>query len=160
MPHARSRRHLVEAMMPRRSRRCLALALILAAGVLAAGAPALGQTPKRGGILNAMLIENPPGFSIHESSTIAGVWPVAPCYSNLVIFDPLKPFETVDTVIGELAERWTWHDGQAFTAKDVKHTFDVVRESADAPAKLRINPRKDWYASVEAIETPDPHTVI
>ena len=163
--------------MPRRSRRCLALALILAAGVLAAGAPALGQTPKRGGILNAMLIENPPGFSIHESSTIAGVWPVAPCYSNLVIFDPLKPFETVDTVIGELAERWSWqdnyrnlvfflrknvkwHDGQAFTAKDVKHTFDVVRESADAPAKLRINPRKDWYASVEAIETPDPHTVI
>jgi len=34
-----------------------------------------------------MLIENPPGFSIHESATIAGVWPVAPCFSNLVLFD-------------------------------------------------------------------------
>jgi hypothetical protein len=68
------------------------LSLVLAAGLLGTlavtGAPA--QTAKRGGILNAMLIENPPGFSIHEAATIAGVWPVASCYSNLVIYDPLK----------------------------------------------------------------------
>src|SRR4026208_483047 len=137
--------------MPSRSLITLLLTVLV---LVAAGAPA-AQTPKRGGVLNAMLIENPPGFSIHESATIAGVWPVAPCYSNLVIFDPLKPYETADTVIGELAERWCWHDnyrnlvfflrksvkwhdGQAFTAKDVKYTFDVVRESAEAPAKLRI----------------------
>jgi peptide/nickel transport system substrate-binding protein len=42
----------------------------------------------------------------------------------------------------------------------VKYTFDVVREAPDAPARLRINPRKDWYANVEAIETPDPRTVV
>src|SRR5205814_8163176 len=130
MPHARSRRHLVEESMRRRS---LAVVLVLVIAALAAGAPAIGQTPKRGGILNAMLIENPPGFSLHESATIAGVWPVAPCYSNLVIFDPFKPYETVATVIGELAARWSWpdnyrtpafflrknlkrHDGQPFTA--------------------------------------------
>src|SRR5436190_18956702 len=107
MPHARSRRHPVEEPMPTRSL-VLTLALVMAA--LVGGGPALGQTPRRGGVLNAMLIENPPGFSIHESSTIAGVWPVAPCYSNLVLFDPLKPYETVDTVIGELAERWSWQD--------------------------------------------------
>jgi peptide/nickel transport system substrate-binding protein len=135
------------------------------------------QAPKRGGVLNAMLGEDPPGFSIHESATISGLWPVAPCYSNLVIFDPLKPNESVQTVLPELAEKWSWqdnyrnlvfflrknvkwHDGQPFTSRDVKYTFDIVRESPDAPAKLRINPRKDWYASVEAIETPDPHTVI
>jgi hypothetical protein len=41
-------------------------------------------------VLNAMLAEDPPGFSIHESATISGVWPVMPCYSNLVLFDPLK----------------------------------------------------------------------
>ena len=28
------------------------------------------------------------------------------------------------------------------------------------PAKLRLNPRKDWYANVEAIEAPDPYTVV
>src|SRR2546426_846448 len=36
----------------------------------------------------------------------------------------------------------------------------MVREGPDAPAKLRINPRKDWYANVESIETPDAHTVV
>jgi peptide/nickel transport system substrate-binding protein len=157
------------------SRAVTSLVLVLAV-LVAAGAPD-AQTPKRGGVLNAMLIENPPGFSIHESATIAGVWPVAPCFSNLVIFDPLKPVESADTIVPELAEKWSWqdsyrslvfflrknvkwHDGQPFTAKDVKYTFDVVREAADAPTKLRLNPRKEWYANVEAIEAPEPHTVV
>jgi peptide/nickel transport system substrate-binding protein len=83
------------------------LSIALAVLVLAvAGVPA-AQTPRRGGVLNAMLIENPPGFSIHEAVTIAGVWPVAPCFSNLVIFDPLKPVDTAETVIPELAEKWS-----------------------------------------------------
>ena len=142
--------------MTRRSWLSLTLAALLLGTLAVTGV--LAQTPKRGGVLNAMLIENPPGFSIHEAATIAGVWPVAPCYSNLVIFDPLKPAESVDTIIPELAEKWSWqdnyrnlvfflrrnvkwHDGQPFTAKDVKFTFDVVRESADAPGKLRLNPR-------------------
>jgi hypothetical protein len=56
--------------MPRHS---LALMLVLVLAALTAAVPAIGQAPKRGGVLNAMLIENPPGFSIHESATIAGV---------------------------------------------------------------------------------------
>jgi peptide/nickel transport system substrate-binding protein len=152
---------------------CLGLAILIAA----LGAPAVGQTPKRGGILNSMVIEDPPGFSIHEAATISTVWPMSPCYSNLVYFDPLKPQESADTVIPELAERWSWqdghrnlvfflrknvkwHDGHPFTSKDVKYTFDVVREAKEAPAKLRLSPRKDWYANVDAIEAPDPHTVV
>ena len=83
----------------------------------------------------------------------------------------------METSCGELAEKWSWqdnyrnlvfflrkgvkwHDGQPFTSKDVKYTFDMLREAPDAAGKLRINPRKDWYANVEAIEAPDPHTVI
>ena len=81
------------------------LGLVTLVGMLAAVAPVGSQTPKRGGILTAMLAEDPPGLSIHESATISGVWPVAPCYSNLVIFDPFKPLESADTVIPELAER-------------------------------------------------------
>jgi peptide/nickel transport system substrate-binding protein len=30
----------------------------------------------------------------------------------------------------------------------------------EAPQKLRINPRKEWYDNVEAIEAADPHTVV
>src|SRR5712664_2309709 len=158
-----------------RVRSLLPLALI--AAVALAGAPAHGQAPKRGGILNAMLGEDPPGFSIHEVATISGLWPVMPCYSNLVLFDQLKAHETAETVLPELAEKWSWqdnyrnlvfflrkgvkwHDGKPFTSKDVKYTFDVVREAADAPAKLRLNPRKDWYANIDAIEAADPHTVV
>jgi peptide/nickel transport system substrate-binding protein len=156
---------------------CLALGLLLVVGAIAAGVPAVGQTPKRGGIRNAMLGEDPPGLSIHEAATISALWPMAPCYSNLVIFDPLKAQESAETVLPELAERWSWqdnyrnlvfflrknvrwHDGQPFTARDVKYTYDIVREAPDAPAKLRLSPRKDWYTNVEAIEAPDPHTLI
>ena len=168
------------------------LAVLLAGATLLLAAPAADSqsrtpgskgpgtpdvAPRRGGILQSMVTEDPPGFSIHESATVSTVWPMSPCYSNLVLFDPTKVQETVDTVIGELAEKWSWqdnhrnlvmflrknvkwHDGQAFTSRDVKYTFDVVREAPDAPAKLRLSPRKEWYANIEAIEAPDAHTVV
>ena len=164
-----------------RPRFLLCLAILCALVTVVLTAPVSSQTtppPKSGGVLNMMLREDlPQGFSIHETSTISTVWPAMPCFNNLVLFDPLKKTESADTVIGELAEKWSWqdnyrnlvfflrrgvkwHDGQPFTAKDVKFTFDMLREAPDAPAKLRINPRKDWYANVEAIETPDAYTAV
>jgi peptide/nickel transport system substrate-binding protein len=140
--------------------------------------PAAGQAPKSGGTLNVMLREDlAQGFATHETSTVATSTPSLPCFSNLVLFDQSKKNESMDTVVGELAEKWSWqdnyknlvfflrkdvkwHDGKPFTSKDVKYTFDMVREAPDATAKLRINPRKDWYANVEHIEAPDPHTVV
>ena len=103
------------------SRLAVGLVAVIAA-LAAAGLPAVGQTPKRGGILNAMALEDPPGFSIHESSTISGVWPVAPCYSNLVTFDPLKPMESAGTVMPELAERWSWQDAIATSSSSSART--------------------------------------
>src|SRR5215470_5304620 len=158
----------------------LAAALWTALGALAlsAAGPALAQTPKPGGHLNVMQREDlPQGFAVHETSTVSTSFPSMPCFNNLVVFDQLKRQESPDTLVGELAEKWSWqdnyrnlvfflrkdvkwHDGKPFTSKDVKYTFDVVREAPDAPAKLRINGRKEWYGNVEAIETPEPHTVI
>jgi peptide/nickel transport system substrate-binding protein len=139
---------------------------------------AVGQAPKSGSTLNLMQREDlAQGFAVHETATISDVWPAGPCFNNLVIFDPAKKVESQDTIIGELAEKWSWqdnyknlvfslrkdvkwHDGKPFTSRDVKFTFDVVRGAADAQGKLRLNPRKDWYANVEAIEAADPHTVV
>lgn len=147
-------------------------------GVLAVTfAPAIGQAPKSGGILNVWHRENPPSLSIHEEATISTVLPMSACYNNLVLFDPLKKQESEATIIPELAEKWSWqdggrtlvfflrkdvkwHDGQLFTAKDVKYTFDVVRAAPDAPAKLRVNPRKGWYDNVVSIDAPDAYTVL
>ena len=64
------------------------------------------QVPKSGGSLNIMLCEDmPQGFAIHETSTISTVFPASACFNNLVFFDPLKPIESTDTIIGELASR-------------------------------------------------------
>ena len=136
-----------------------------------------GGTPKAGGVLTLVLGDAIPSMSIHEEATIANVWSMMPCYNNLVLFDPLKPQETLETIIGELAERWEWqeggkalvfhlrtgvkwHDGQAFSSKDVKYTFDTVREAPEATVRLRVNPRKLWYDNVAAIEAPAPDTVV
>ena len=161
-------------MTPKRS---LTLVTILVA-TLALSGPAMSQAPKSGGSLNVMQREDlPQGFAVHETATISTVWPSSPCFNNLVFYDPLKRVESMDTVIGELAEKWSWqdnyrnlvfflrkgvkwHDGQPFTSKDVKFTFDMVREAPDAQSKLRINPRKDWYANIQTIEAPEPYTVI
>jgi peptide/nickel transport system substrate-binding protein len=152
--------------------------LVLLAVLLLSGVPATGQSPKTGGTLNVMLREDlSQGFAIHETSTISVVWPASPCFSNLVYYDPLKKTESLDTIIGELAEKWSWqeggrnlvfflrkgvkwHDGQPFTSKDVKFTFDMLRGAPDAEGKLRINPRKDWYANIQSVEAPDAHTVV
>src|SRR5882724_1652336 len=153
-------------------RLCLVLAFLT--GVCP---PAESQTPKKGGVLQTVLIEDPPGLLAHESATVSNVWPMSPCYSNLVLFHPLKMLESADTVIPELAERWSWqdnyrnlvfflrknvkwHDGKPLTSRDVKYTFDVAREAPEAPTKFRLSPRKDWWVNVEAIEAPEPHTVV
>src|SRR5688572_20473495 len=168
--------------MPRLRIAASFLAIFALSTVLLTEGPAIGQAPgkapKSGGVLLVSQREDTPqGFAIHESSTISTSWPAAPCFSNLVLFDPFKPQESVDTVIGELAEKWSWqdnyrnlvfflrkgvkwHDGQPFTSKDVKFTFDMLRGAPDAEGKLRINPRKDWYANVQSIEAPDAHTVV
>ena len=161
--------------------RILCFLLILSGVAL----PAAAQAPappvregKPGGILRLVLREDlPQGFSVHETATNSVTWPSMPCYSNLVVYDQTKRFGRMETIVPELAEKWSWqdnyrnlvfflrkdvkwHDGQPFTSKDVKFTFDTVREAPDAPAKLRINPRKEWYANVDAVEAPDPHTVV
>src|SRR5215468_3964996 len=100
---------------------CLTL---VSAAVLGSLLAAEGQTPKRGGVLQSVLIEDPPGLLVHESATVSNVWPMSPCYSNLVLFDPAKPQESVDTVIPELADRWSWQDNYRnlvfFLKKNVK----------------------------------------
>jgi len=54
--------------------------VLLAALALAAARPEARRPKDRGGVPSStrMLAEDPPGFSIHESSTISGVWPLSP----------------------------------------------------------------------------------
>jgi peptide/nickel transport system substrate-binding protein len=163
-------------MRPRPLLSLLSLAAVL---LLLVALPAIGQSgaPKYGGVLVTSPLSATPSLSPHEESTIATVQQASPCFSNLVYYDPTKKVESADTIIPELAEKWSWqdgyrnlvfllrrdvkwHDGKPFTAQDVKYTFDMVRAAPDAKARLKVNPRKLWYDGIEAIEVPDPYTVV
>src|SRR5262249_61044088 len=81
------------------------LVLSFALAVFAA-APAAAQ--KKGGTLRLYHNDNPPSTSLLEESTIASVMPFAAVFNNLMVFDPAKPHERIDTVIPDLAESWSW----------------------------------------------------
>ena len=64
---------------------------------LVAATPAAAQ--KRGGTLRLYHNDNPPSASLLEESTIASVTPFAAVFNNLVVFDPSKVHESLETVI-------------------------------------------------------------
>jgi peptide/nickel transport system substrate-binding protein len=128
-------------------------------------APASAQ--KRGGTLRLYHNDTPPSTSLLEESTIASVTPFAALFNNLVVFDPAKVHESLETVIPDLAESWSWdstntklsfklragvkwHDGQPFTAKDVQCTWRMLIGKGDTPDFHR-NPRKVWYSKLQDV---------
>ncbi len=145
----------------------LVLAAALAATTIAsAQVSAAAAEPKPGGILKMYHRETPGGLSIHEEATYSTVTPMMGVFNNLVLYDQHKPQNTLDTIVPDLAVSWSWsadhlaltfklrqgvkwHDGQPFTAKDVKCTWDMLRGVSQE--KFRKNPRKDWYANVTEI---------
>src|SRR3989442_4288464 len=64
----------------------------LAALMILAGSPSLGQAPKSGGWLNLRLREDlPQGFAIHESPTFSTMCPAEQCLHKHDLLDPIKP---------------------------------------------------------------------
>jgi peptide/nickel transport system substrate-binding protein len=132
---------------------------------LVAASPAAAQ--KKGGTLRLYHNDNPPSTSLHEEATIASVTPFAAIFNNLVVFDPAKPHESLETVIPDLAESWSWdatntrltfklrhgvkwHDGQPFTAKDVQCTWRMLIGKGETQDFHR-NPRKVWYSKLQDV---------
>jgi peptide/nickel transport system substrate-binding protein len=122
---------------------------------------------KRGGTLRLYHNDLPPSASLHEESTIASVTPFAAIFNNLVVFDPAKPHESLETVIPDLAESWSWdstntrltfklkqgvkwHDGQPFTAKDVQCTWRMLIGKGET-SDFKRNPRKTWYSKLQDV---------
>lgn len=143
----------------------------LAAGIVALGIVAMAASPasaqKKGGTLRLYHNDNPPSTSLLEESTIASVMPFAAVFNNLVVFDPAKVHESIDTVIPDLADSWSWdstntkltfklhhgvkwHDGQPFTAKDVQCTWRMLIGKAETQ-DFKRNPRKVWYTKLRDV---------
>ena len=142
-------------------------ALVSALSVIAiglTGAPALAQ--KQGGTFRGANSANPASLSVHEEVTIATVMPISPVFSNLVRFDPLKPVNSPETIIPELAQSWTWddsgtkltfkltpgvkwHDGKPFSSKDVQCTWHWLNGKVEG--YFRKNPRRIWYENLKEV---------
>lgn len=142
-----------------------AYAIALLGIALLAVTPAAAQ--KRGGTLRLYHNDNPPSASLHEESTIASVTPFSAVFNNLVMFDPARVHESLETVIPDLAESWSWdptntrltfklrhgvkwHDGQPFTAKDVQCTWRMLIGKSGTQDFHR-NPRKVWYSTLQDV---------
>jgi peptide/nickel transport system substrate-binding protein len=140
-------------------------ALVLLSASLLISSPAEAQ--KRGGTLRLYHNDNPPSTSLLEESTVSSAAPFAPIFNNLVRFDPAKPHESLDTIIGDLAESWSWdatntkltfklrqgvkwHDGTPFTAKDVQCTWRMLIGKGDT-SDFHRNPRKIWYTKLQDV---------
>jgi peptide/nickel transport system substrate-binding protein len=129
--------------------------------------PVLAQKP--GGVLKLYHRDSPASVSILEEATISTIIPMTGVFSNLVVFDPKIPQESLQSVVPDLATSWEWsedgktltfklrsgvkwHDGKPFTAADVKCTWDLLLGKGSA--KLRINPRKTWWENVVDVAAP------
>lgn len=149
----------------------LTKALAALAGLTVLAAPALAQTPKKGGVLNFAVVAEPPTFDCHGTTTFATLHPVRPHYNGLLKFvgDVNKELK----VVGDLAKSWEmskdgltytfklhdnvkFHDGSKFTSEDVKASYERIVK----PPQGVISARQALHNDIVAIETPDPLTAV
>src|SRR5258708_31668892 len=155
----------------KRDLRVLAAAVELSLALTTADA-ALAQ--KQGGILRMPHFDSPASMSLLEESTVAVTRPMMPVFNNLVMFKQDVPQNSLRSIVPDLATSWAWneegteltfplrqgakwHDGQPFTAQDVKCTWDMLTGKSEN--KLRLNPRKSWYRNLEEVSVNGDYEV-
>ncbi|MBI2886833.1 MAG: ABC transporter substrate-binding protein [Chloroflexi bacterium] len=134
----------------------------------AGGAAPPTDQPRRGGVLALTTDNDPPSFDLHQESTTGMQHITAPAYDGLVMYDPMDP----KSIVPDLAERWEltpdgrtytfslrkgvkFHNGNPFTAQDVKFSLDRMR---DPPQGVR-SPRRGVFEAVEKVEMVDDYAV-
>jgi len=151
--------------------RALSAAVPLLAALSLAPAAA-GEKP--GGQLRIGWFDSPASMSILEESTLATQRPMMGVFNNLVMYKQDVAQNSPKSIVPDLATGWAWneegteltfplhkgvkwHDGKPFTAADVRCTFDLLQ--GKAAEKLRINPRKSWYANLVEVTTKGDYEV-
>ena len=143
----------------------------LVAIALSAPLASAQDKPRAGGELVFVVPAEPPSYDGHREGTFALVHPAAPHYNTLLRVDPGD--RTGTRVVGDLAESWTitdegrtytlrlrkgvkFHDGSELTSRDAKASYDKIVSPPAGVASFR----KAQYVDVEAVEAPDPYTIV
>src|SRR5580704_15298946 len=103
-----------------------------------------GVAEKSGGVLKVQHWDSPASMSILEEATYSTVMPIMEVMNNLVLYRQDVAQNSMDTIVPDLAESWSWsedgteltfklrhgvkwHDGKPFAAADVKCTWDLLQ---------------------------------
>lgn len=119
----------------------------------------------RGGTLNVAISADP--GHLNPAITTSGATHTAAelLYNGLVEYtDELEPVPSLadsweiqddgETYVFQLRDDVVWHDGEPFTSEDVRYSFEEVLAEHHARTAASMG------AALEAVETPDDHTVI
>ena len=139
-------------------------------GAAATPRAAATSAARPGGTLNYRINADPPSLNLWTEFTYIVAGGIAPVYNQLLQLDPLDE----SRVIADLAKSWEytsddktevvfklqdveikWHDGQRFTAEDVKATYEWLRE----PPRGQQSQRTTAARNIQSIELPDAKTV-
>jgi peptide/nickel transport system substrate-binding protein len=146
--------------------------VVIAIVILGLAGPAAAQDkPRAGGELIFAVPSEPPSYDGHREETFGVIHPVAPHYNTLMRVDPTDKSGT--KIVNDLAESWTmakdgrtytfklrrgvkFHDGSEMTSADVKASYDKII----FPPQGVASDRQGQYVVVEAVQAPDPYTVV
>lgn len=138
------------------------LSSALALSALAAAPALTAQEVERGGTLVLATIQQPRHLNSAVQSGIATAVPAAQIFASLLrygeTFDP-EPYlaeswefsEDSKALTLKLRSGATFHDGQPITSEDVIWSLGVAKDN---------HPFSSMLAPVEALEAPDPQTVV
>src|SRR6516162_2492286 len=102
-----------EARRMKRHLRCFTVFSALLGAIFGAE-PGLAQKP--GGILRLYHWDSPASMSIHEEVTLATDVPMMGVFNNLVLFDQHVVRNSLQSIMPELANSWSWsEDGMQLT---------------------------------------------
>jgi peptide/nickel transport system substrate-binding protein len=152
-------------------RRCLEIIAIAIVAAALAGPAAAQDKPRYGGELVFAVPSEPPSYDGHREETFGAIHPLAPHYNTLLRVDPND--KTGTKLVNDLAESWSmakdgrtytfklrrgvkFHDGSEMTSKDVKASYDKII----FPPQGVASDRQGQYVVVEAVQAPDPYTVV
>ncbi|CAN5199329.1 ABC transporter substrate-binding protein [soil metagenome] len=123
-----------------------------------------GGSPVKGGTLTAALTGNPSSMDPAAAGIYTSLQVIDNIFSKLITMDEKGKF------IPELATKWTqndektytfdlrsgvkFHNGEPFSATDVKYTFDRILDPATASTYATL------YSSLESVEVASPTQVV
>jgi peptide/nickel transport system substrate-binding protein len=152
-------------------RRYLTIVMIAIVAALVESPAAAQDKPRSGGELIFAVPSEPPSYDGHREETFGVIHPLAPHYNTLMRVDPTDKSGT--KIVNDLAESWSmakdgrtytfklrrgvkFHDGSEMTSKDVKASYDKII----FPPQGVASDRQGQYLAVEAVQAPDPYTVV